>query len=263
MQSQQIVNDALEALTLVAERAMPRILSQVCRDSGSPFFGCADRNWWHYKMRDFPSVILQQSGATLYAAQTLSSLSQYKGSLHSIVEGSCLFWNKRATKFRAFEEYYPWEEGYPPLAFSTLSVVRMAAESVVPTMPNTGYGYFKTFGDIIDGAYKFEEFVEKPEDFCIATGVQYSVRDFVNFAWEYLGKAIRWEGEGVNEKGYDSETGNLIVAVDEAYFRPTEVETLLGDPSKAKEKLGWEPKITLKEMVGEMMESDMARFENQ
>ena len=131
MQSQQIVNDALEALTLVAERAMPRILSQVCRDSGSPFFGCADRNWWHYKMRDFPSVILQQSGATLYAAQTLSSLSQYKGSLHSIVEGSCLFWNKRATKFRAFEEYYPWEEGYPPLAFSTLSVVRMAAESVV------------------------------------------------------------------------------------------------------------------------------------
>jgi len=73
-----------------------------------------------------------------------------------------------------------------------------------------------------------------------------------------LGKAIRWEGEGVNEKGYDSETGNLIVAVDEAYFRPTEVETLLGDPSKVKEKLGWEPKITLKEMVGEMMESDLS-----
>ncbi len=98
---------------------------------------------------------------------------------------------------------------------------------------------------------------DKPDDFCIATGVQYSVRDFVNFAWEYLGKSIRWEGEGVDEKGYDVETGNLIVAVDKQYFRPTEVETLLGDPSKAKEKLGWEPKITLKEMVCEMMKSDL------
>ena len=98
---------------------------------------------------------------------------------------------------------------------------------------------------------------DDPDDFCIATGVQYSVRDFVNFAWGHLGKTIRWEGEGMDEKGYDSETGNLIVAVDKRYFRPTEVETLLGDPSKAKEKLGWEPKITLEEMVHEMMENDI------
>jgi GDPmannose 4,6-dehydratase len=98
---------------------------------------------------------------------------------------------------------------------------------------------------------------DEPDDFCIATGVQYSVRDFVNFAWEYLGKTIRWEGEGIDEKGYDIETGDLIVAVDKQYFRPTEVEALLGDPSKAKEILGWEPKITLKEMVCEMMESDL------
>ena len=98
---------------------------------------------------------------------------------------------------------------------------------------------------------------EEPEDFCIATGVQYSVRDFVNFAWSYLNKKIRWEGEGVHEKGYDSESGELIVAVDPRYFRPTEVETLLGDPSKAKEKLGWEPKITLEEIVHEMMENDI------
>ena len=98
---------------------------------------------------------------------------------------------------------------------------------------------------------------DEPDDFCIATGVQYSVRDFVNFAWSHLGKTIRWEGEGMNEKGYDSETGNLIVEVDPRYFRPTEVETLLGDPSKAKEKLGWEPKITLEEMVYEMMENDI------
>jgi len=98
---------------------------------------------------------------------------------------------------------------------------------------------------------------DEPDDFCIATGVQYSVRDFVNFAWGHLGKTIRWEGEGVDEKGYDTETGNLIVAVDPRYFRPTEVETLLGDPTKAKEKLGWEPKITLEEMAHEMMENDI------
>ena len=98
---------------------------------------------------------------------------------------------------------------------------------------------------------------DEPDDFCIATGVQFSVRDFVNFAWGHLGKTIRWEGEGMDEKGYDTETGNLIVEVDPRYFRPTEVETLLGDPSKAKEKLGWEPKITLEEMVHEMMENDI------
>jgi len=78
---------------------------------------------------------------------------------------------------------------------------------------------------------------DEPDDFCIATGVQYSVRDFVNLAWSHLGKTIRWEGKGLNEKGYDSEKGKLIVAVDSRYYRPTEVEALLGDPTKAKEKL--------------------------
>ena len=98
---------------------------------------------------------------------------------------------------------------------------------------------------------------DEPDDFCIATGVQYSVRDFVDFAWDHLGKRIRWEGEGVDEKGYDQESGKLIVAVGPRYFRPTEVETLLGDPTKAKEKLGWAPKITLEEIVHEMMENDL------
>ena len=98
---------------------------------------------------------------------------------------------------------------------------------------------------------------EEPDDFCIATGIQYSVRDFVNFAYEYLGKSLRWEGEGVNEKGYDTQSGQCVVAVDPRYFRPTEVETLLGDPTKAKEKLGWVPKITLKELVQEMIEGDL------
>jgi GDPmannose 4,6-dehydratase len=98
---------------------------------------------------------------------------------------------------------------------------------------------------------------DKPDDFCIATGIQHSVRDFLNFAWGYLGKTIRWEGEGVDEKGYDTKTDNLIVAIDSKYFRPTEVETLLGDSTKAKEKFGWVPKITFEEMVYEMMESDI------
>ena len=97
---------------------------------------------------------------------------------------------------------------------------------------------------------------EKPEDFVIATGVQYSVRDFVNAAAEELGIKIRWEGTGVDEKGFD-ETGKCIVAVDPQYFRPTEVETLLGDATKAREKLGWAPKITFKELVAEMVREDL------
>ena len=98
---------------------------------------------------------------------------------------------------------------------------------------------------------------DEPEDFCIATGVQYSVRDFCNAAYAHIDRKIRWEGEGVDEKGYDTETGQNIVSVDPRYFRPTEVETLLGDPTKAKEKLGWVPKITFDEMVHEMMQSDL------
>lgn len=98
---------------------------------------------------------------------------------------------------------------------------------------------------------------EKPVDYCIATGVQYSVRDFVEFAWAYLGKKIIWKGVGIDEEGFDSETNELIVKVDPNYFRPTEVETLLGDPSKAKNELGWEPKITFEQMVVEMMENDL------
>jgi GDPmannose 4,6-dehydratase len=101
---------------------------------------------------------------------------------------------------------------------------------------------------------------EVPEDFVIATGVQYSVRDFVNAAASELGIAITWKGDGVNEKGYDA-AGHCIVAVDPRYFRPTEVETLLGDPSKAKQKLGWTPKITFKELVAEMVREDLKTAE--
>ena len=96
---------------------------------------------------------------------------------------------------------------------------------------------------------------DKPEDFVIATGVQYSVRDFVNTAAKELGITISWEGKGVEEKGYDAD-GKCIVQVDPRYFRPTEVETLLGDPTKAKEKLGWTPKISFEELVAEMVRED-------
>jgi GDPmannose 4,6-dehydratase len=97
----------------------------------------------------------------------------------------------------------------------------------------------------------------EPEDFCIATGAQYSVRDFVNTAWRHLGGTIRWEGKGLDEKGYDSKSNTLIVSVDPRYFRPTEVDSLLGDSTKAKQKLGWENKISFDDMVREMIENDV------
>jgi len=102
---------------------------------------------------------------------------------------------------------------------------------------------------------------EKPEDFVIATGVQYSVRQFVDAAARELGITVRWEGKGVDEKGYDSISGKCLVQVDPRYFRPTEVETLLGDPTKAREKLGWIPKITFQELVSEMVREDLKSAE--
>jgi GDPmannose 4,6-dehydratase len=99
---------------------------------------------------------------------------------------------------------------------------------------------------------------DKPEDFVIATGKQYSVRDFVSIAAKEVGITIRWDGSDLNEKGYDAASGKCIVEVDPRYFRPAEVETLLGDPTKAKTKLGWEPKTSFAELVSEMMREDFA-----
>lgn len=111
---------------------------------------------------------------------------------------------------------------------------------------------------------------ERPEDFVIATGKQYSVRDFVNAAAAELGLALEWRGEGVDEvatvlrvdagvaaEGTSALLGKTVVKVDPRYFRPTEVETLLGDPSKAKETLGWEPKVSFGELVAEMVRDDL------
>ena len=114
---------------------------------------------------------------------------------------------------------------------------------------------------------------DQPEDFVIATGVQYSVRQFIEWSAAELGMELRWEGEGVNEVGYwlnstpaviasdarPSTTPHPIVRIDPRYFRPAEVETLLGDPSKAKQKLGWTPEITAQEMCKEMVANDLAQ----
>jgi GDPmannose 4,6-dehydratase len=99
---------------------------------------------------------------------------------------------------------------------------------------------------------------EVAEDFVIATGEQHSVREFVELSAKELEIDIRWEGEGINEKGFDVTSGQCIVQVDPRYFRPAEVETLLGDPSNAKSKLGWVPKITFEELVSEMVREDLA-----
>ena len=100
----------------------------------------------------------------------------------------------------------------------------------------------------------------QPEDFVIATGVQYSVREFVDAAAQEIGLAIAWQGEGVEEKGYDT-NGKCIVSVDPRYFRPTEVESLLGDATKARLKLGWTPKISFQALVAEMMREDLKSAE--
>ena len=100
----------------------------------------------------------------------------------------------------------------------------------------------------------------EPEDFVIATGKQYSVRDFVNAAAQELGISITWRGTGVEEKGYDA-SGNMIVAVDPRYFRPTEVETLLGDATKARVRLGWSPRTSFTDLVAEMVREDLRAAE--
>ena len=101
---------------------------------------------------------------------------------------------------------------------------------------------------------------EKPEDFVIATGVQHSVREFATLAFHHVGIELRWEGEGVNEKGIDKKTGKVLVEVREDFYRPTDVVNLLGDPTKAKTELGWNPtKTTFEELVKIMVDADMRK----
>jgi GDPmannose 4,6-dehydratase len=99
---------------------------------------------------------------------------------------------------------------------------------------------------------------DQADDFVIATGKQYSVRQFIEMSCRHADIAIRWEGTGVNEIGYDAATGKALVRIDPRYFRPSEVETLLGNPAKAKAKLGWVPETSIEELVQEMMEHDLS-----
>ena len=118
-------------LEAVVTRWVPRLLTHICRDPGSPAFGACDRDWWHYKSRDFPSIILQQAGYAAWLAGGLETFAALQPELCTLARASCRFWSDRAVRHGAFEEYYPWEEGYPPLAFSTLAVAKLVREGVV------------------------------------------------------------------------------------------------------------------------------------
>ncbi len=98
---------------------------------------------------------------------------------------------------------------------------------------------------------------DKPEDYVIATGIQYTVRELIEIAARQLNMSIRWEGEGADEKGIEEKTGEMIVAVDPSYYRPTEVHDLLGDAGKARQKLGWQASTSFEELIAEMIEVDM------
>lgn len=115
----------------ILETQLPRLLTQVCRDPNSPFYGCFDRNWWHYRIRDFASVMLQQGGYTLLQYAKLEGGKSSQLELEAIAHASAIFWNERAKRRGAFEEYYPRERGYPPLAFSTLAISKLVLEGVV------------------------------------------------------------------------------------------------------------------------------------
>lgn len=118
------------------------------------------------------------------------------------------------------------------------------------------WGYAK---DYVEGMWRMLQH-DVADDFVLATNEMHSVREFIEEAVTYLGWEIRWEGQGVDEKGYDVKTGKLLVQVDEKYFRPSEVDNLLGDYSKAKEVLGWEPTVKFKELVKIMMEFDRDNY---
>lgn len=112
--------------------------------------------------------------------------------------------------------------------------------------------------DYVEGMWKMLQ-QEAPDDYILASGENHSVREFVEIAFAEIGRIIRWRDEGVDEKGYDETTGELLVEVDPAFFRPTDLGATLGDASKARERLGWRPKTSFRELVAEMVAVDIAR----
>jgi GDPmannose 4,6-dehydratase len=116
--------------------------------------------------------------------------------------------------------------------------------------------------DFVEGMWLILQQAE-PDDYVLATGEMHSVREFVEHAFAHVGRRIAWRGKGVDEVGVDVKTGKDLVHIDPRYFRPTEVDQLLGDPSKARTKLGWRHKISFKQLVAEMVESDLALFQQE
>ncbi len=111
--------------------------------------------------------------------------------------------------------------------------------------------------DYVEGIWLMMQ-QDEPDDYVLATGEAHSVREFVEISFDHIGRTIEWRGEGIDEEGVDSASGEVLVKIDARYFRPTEVEKLLGDPSKARRELGWQHCISFTELVREMMEADLA-----
>ncbi len=116
--------------------------------------------------------------------------------------------------------------------------------------------------DYVEGMWRMLQ-QDEPDDYVLATGSTHTVRSFVDAAFAEIGVSMEWRGSGADEKGYDAATGRCLVEVDPRYFRPTEVDLLIGDPTKAREKLGWEHKTSLAEMVAEMVRSDLEVVQNE
>ena len=116
--------------------------------------------------------------------------------------------------------------------------------------------------DYVEGMHKILQ-ADAPDDYVLATGEKHSVREFVEKAFAIVGKEIAWQGSGVDEKGLDVRSGRALVEVDPRYFRPTEVDLLLGDPSKARQKLGWKHRTSFDDLVKEMVEADLAAYDQQ
>jgi GDPmannose 4,6-dehydratase len=110
--------------------------------------------------------------------------------------------------------------------------------------------------DYVEGMFRIMQ-QEEPGDYVLATGESHSVREFLELAFGKVGRTIEWQGEGVDELGIDARNGDILVRIDPRYFRPTEVDLLLGDPSKARRVLGWRHKVTFPELVSEMVNSDL------
>jgi GDPmannose 4,6-dehydratase len=116
--------------------------------------------------------------------------------------------------------------------------------------------------DYVEGMWRIVQ-QQEPDDYVLATGETHSVREFVELAFAEVGRKIEWHGKGIDEAGIDSSTGDTVVRIDSRYFRPTEVDILLGDPSKAHRVLGWEHTVTFPELVSEMVKSDLEAIANE